>query len=141
MPSLATYARARIYLLVADPTKHQHASVTGSPEVTGFTKTGRNLETVVEELKELTEPVYSRGRRREAWSPPATLPTTERAQTTARYDSDFDDYYFSERDYERATELGMSYDEYMDSWEHYEYMTAFVDDGVMMGAEGGWGSD
>ena len=35
----------------------------------------------------------------------------------------------------------MSYDEYQDSWQHYEDMTAFVDDGVMMGAEGGWGSD
>jgi hypothetical protein len=35
----------------------------------------------------------------------------------------------------------MSYDEYLDSSEHYDYMTAFVDDGVMMGAEGGWGSD
>ena len=134
------YIRKSTYLLVADPTKHQYASVAGSPEVTGFTKTGRNLETVVEELKELTEPVYSRGRRREAWSPPTTLPTTERAQTAARYDSDFDDYY-NERDYERATELGMSYDEYQDSWQHYEDMTAFVDDGVMMGAEGGWGSD
>ena len=76
-----------------------------------------------------------------AWSPPTTLPTTGRAQLAVRQEPDFDDYYDDHVDYERASELGMGYEEYMDSWQHYEDMTACVDDSVMMGAEGGWGSD
>ncbi len=46
-----------------------------------------------------------------------------------------------ERDHERATELKMSYEDYLDSHEKYEDDCVGVDDCVMLAAEGGWGSD
>jgi hypothetical protein len=134
--------RKGTYVIVADPTRNHHSANFGSPEVTGLRKTGRNLEAVVEELKQLTEPASSRGRRRRtAWTPPSA--PSQRVQSVQRrvevaYDA-YDSY--DDGDYERAKELGMSYEEYLDSHEHYEYLTAGVDDCVLAGAEGGWGSD